>query len=126
MFCTKAGQGRNHLLGGGEGRKERILLRTQFVFIHIKDWKHERCEDLLCGVLLVDSCTYLQDEIPVLLLPGKCWNLGFLSNFLFGPFDPAFMDKKITATAAVGVKVTGLGVLSWPLSFRGPYGDKEE
>lgn len=36
------------------------------------------------------------------------------------------MDKKITATAAVGVKVTGLGVLSWPLSFRGPYGDKSE
>lgn len=35
----------------------------------------------------------LQDEIPVLPLLGKCWNLGFLTNFLFGPFDPAFVDK---------------------------------
>lgn len=95
MFCTKAGQGRNHLLGGGEGRKERKNLTedTGGFFIHIKDCRHERCEDLFCGVLLVDSCTYLQDEIPILLLPGKCWNSGFLSNFLFGPFDPAFTDK---------------------------------
>lgn len=87
MFCTEAGQGRNHLLGGGEGRKERENFTEDTIFfIHTKDWKHERPEDLFCDVLLVDSCSYLQDEIPVLLLLGKCWNLGFLSNFLFGAF----------------------------------------
>lgn len=88
-----SGQGRNHLGGGGEGRKGRILLRTPFFYPqlvnHMKDCKHERHEELFCDIskstLLVDSCTYLQDNIPILLLFGKCCNLGFLSNFLVWP-----------------------------------------
>lgn len=73
-----------------EGRKGRILLRTQFFYPHkgLEAWKAWRP---VRGVLLLDSCSYLQDEIPVVLLLGKHWNSGFLSKF--GPFDPAFMDK---------------------------------
>jgi len=88
MFCTKAEQGRNHLVGGREGKSGRILLRTLFylqVINHIEDCKHGRHEELFCGIsksaLLVDSCTYLQYEMLVLLLFGKRCDFVFFEQF---------------------------------------------
>lgn len=77
------------------GRKEKKNFTEDTFFFspqlidHIKDCKCERHEELFCDIskpaLLVYPCTYLQDEIPILLLLGRSHSSGFLSNFLVWP-----------------------------------------
>lgn len=113
----QSGTGQKSSYGGMEERKGRISLRAPCFYPqlinHIKDLS---MEGMTSWFVIFPSLHYWW--IPALTSNMKFLFCSCLENvaiwdFCFGPapFDPAFVDKKSLLTAAVGVKVTGLGVL---------------